>query len=219
MTAGLVVGEPATGGESGGAWHGTFHGAPVIVKRGEAEARPRFAAIAGLLDRLRERGVPTPAYTLLHDECDALVYVQSVLPGAHPERPLTAAFVADVVATIDRFAAVPDVPAIRGVDWPALLHRTLTVGERGWCQHAPMRSHSARTQALLEHVTAHGAALDVDAVPTGDVVHLDLHPANTLVDGGRLSGIIDWDGVLPGDPGSTSCTSPTTSTCGAATAT
>ena len=195
----LVVGEPAVGGESGAVWHGTFEGRPVIVKRAEAAARPRLDAVAALLERLRARGVPAPAYTLLDDDGDELVYVQTVLPGEHPTRPLDAAYVGDVIAATELLVGAPDVPAIHELDWPALLHRTLTVGEQGWCQHGPMRTHSPRTKALLEHVMAHGAELDVAAVPTADAVHLDLHPANTLVVHGRLTGVIDWDGVLPGD--------------------
>src|SRR5689334_7464909 len=109
----LIVGEPAAGGESGGAWFGTYDGHPVVVKRGEAEARPRFEAIASLLDRLRLRGVPTPSYTLLEDDGHELIYVQSVLPGALPARPLAAGYVEDVVTTSELLAEVADVPQIR----------------------------------------------------------------------------------------------------------
>jgi len=199
VTGRLVLGEPATGGESGGAWHGTFDGHPVVVKRGEAEARPRLESISSLMDRLRDRGVPTPSYTLLDDDGDELVYVQTVLPGALPRRPMTAQYVEDVVTMSELLADVTDVPRIRSYDWPTLLQHSLAIGEDGWCRHEPMRAYSDRTRAIVEHAEAHGAAMEVASVPTTDAVHLDLHPANTLVHGGRLSGIIDWDGVLPGD--------------------
>ncbi|HYD08943.1 MAG TPA: aminoglycoside phosphotransferase family protein [Acidimicrobiales bacterium] len=199
MRARLVIGERTAGGESGGAWHGTLDGEPVIVKRGEAEARPRVAAVAALLDRLRARGVPTPSYTLLDDDDGELVFVQTVLPGRTDDVP-TPALVEDVLRVSELLGDVPDVPMIRDVDWPVLLHRTLTIGEDGWCQHEPMRHHSDRTRRLLDRVLAHGDALDLTAVPTTDVVHLDLHHHNVLVgDDDRLTGIIDWDGVLPGD--------------------
>lgn len=118
----LFAGEPATGGESGRAWFGTYDGRPVVVKRGEAEARPRLEAIASLLDRLRRRG-----------------------------------------------------------------------------RHEPMRAYSPEPRRSSSMPKRAVPAVDVISVPRSDVVRLDLHPANTLVHAGRLSGIIDWDGVVPGD--------------------
>jgi aminoglycoside phosphotransferase (APT) family kinase protein len=32
-----------------------------------------------------------------------------------------------------------------------------------------------------------------------DLVHLDFHPGNVLVDDGRITGVIDWDGATRGD--------------------
>jgi macrolide phosphotransferase len=37
--------------------------------------------------------------------------------------------------------------------------------------------------------------------PRSLLVHSDIKPANTLVDNGRLSGVIDWTDALVGDPG------------------
>jgi aminoglycoside phosphotransferase (APT) family kinase protein len=126
------------------------------------------------------------------------VVVQSLLRGAIPGVP-DASLVDDVIGASLLLADVDGVPTLHGMDWPALLRHSLLVGEAGWCRHEPMRAFSARTSRLLEHVLAVGRALDVASVPTSDVVHLDLHPANLLVDGGRLSGMVDWDAALPGD--------------------
>ena len=30
-------------------------------------------------------------------------------------------------------------------------------------------------------------------------MHLDFHPGNVLVDGGRVTGVVDWDGAGRGD--------------------
>jgi len=37
-------------------------------------------------------------------------------------------------------------------------------------------------------------------VPDGDdLCHLDFHPGNMLVDGGRITGLVDWDGSCRGN--------------------
>jgi aminoglycoside phosphotransferase (APT) family kinase protein len=38
-----------------------------------------------------------------------------------------------------------------------------------------------------------------DADDGGDLVHLDYQPSNVLVTGGRISGVVDWDGAARGD--------------------
>jgi aminoglycoside phosphotransferase (APT) family kinase protein len=41
-----------------------------------------------------------------------------------------------------------------------------------------------------------------ERVPEADaIVHWDFTPDNVLVRDGRVTGVIDWEGVRPGDPG------------------
>ncbi len=42
--------------------------------------------------------------------------------------------------------------------------------------------------------------LEREAATDRRIVHLDFHPANVLVDGGGLSGLIDWTNARAGDP-------------------
>jgi len=44
-----------------------------------------------------------------------------------------------------------------------------------------------------------GADAEPHRFPDDGLVHLDLHTDNILVDGGALSGIIDWEGACTGD--------------------
>src|SRR5581483_7339599 len=46
---------------------------------------------------------------------------------------------------------------------------------------------------------AWAGGLDADELPGDDLVHVDFHPGNVLVDGGRISGVVDWDGAGRGD--------------------
>ena len=126
----LVLGERTGTGESGGAWFGTYDGEPVVVKRAEADARPRLEAVASLLDRLRTRGVPTPAYTLLDDESGEVSLVQSLLPGSVRDG-VGPSLVEDLRATSESFADMDGVPSVGDSDFPALLQHSLVEGESG----------------------------------------------------------------------------------------
>ena len=199
MTEGeLVLGPRVVGGESdASARYATLDGQPVVVKQATIDARPRFEAVAALLERLAGRGLPVPTYQLLERD-GLLVIAQSLLPGTVDGSP-GPAVVDAVLAASELLADVDDVPTLNGLDWPALLLHSLTVGEDGWCRHEPMRTYSPRTRLLVEHAESCGATLDPAIVPTTDCVHLDLHAGNLLVTGDRLTGIVDWDGMLPGD--------------------
>lgn len=62
-----------------------------------------------------------------------------------------------------------------------------------------MRAHSSQAARLLarcqEIVGRHANQLP----PPVDIVHFDFSPDNILVEGGKVSGVIDWDGVQAGD--------------------
>ena len=62
-----------------------------------------------------------------------------------------------------------------------------------------MRNHSPTTNALLNTLQSIVAAHAGDRFTTNDIVHFDFTPANILVDGGRIGGVIDWDGACAGD--------------------
>jgi phosphotransferase family enzyme len=78
---------------------------------------------------------------------------------------------------------------------PAELH--LTADGPGYCLHGPLAAHSRGTARLLDWVREVGAAGSL--MIGDDLVHRDLHPGNVLLDGGRLSGVIGWDGAIRGD--------------------
>ena len=63
----------------------------------------------------------------------------------------------------------------------------------------PLRSWDRRSAAALERVKAIGADADPSWFPDNGLVHLDLHTDNVLIDDGRLTGIIDWEGACAGD--------------------
>jgi hypothetical protein len=80
---------------------------------------------------------------------------------------------------------------------PTPLPLYLTSSGPGFCVHESLERCDGRTRRLLSWVREVGA--ETDTMTGADLVHLDYHPGNVLVDGGRVTGIIDWDGAARGD--------------------
>jgi aminoglycoside phosphotransferase (APT) family kinase protein len=73
-------------------------------------------------------------------------------------------------------------------------------GARSYLRLATLRDHSDRSRELLarcqDAVRRFG-----ERVPEMDaIVHWDFTPDNVLVGDGRVTGVIDWEGVRAGDP-------------------
>jgi hypothetical protein len=93
---------------------------------------------------------------------------------------------------------------VRGAPVPEYLHvgefdgGVLSVQRRlpGRSEDNPSPAVSA---AVLERAEAVGAAADPAWFPDDGLVHRDLHTDNVLIDGGALSGIIDWEEACAGD--------------------
>jgi aminoglycoside phosphotransferase (APT) family kinase protein len=180
----LVLEGPAPGGEVGAAYVRWPDGRQSVL----TASRTRSAA---LVDRARAAGVPTPRHELTARVDGVRVVVQQRLPGAPPPA-LDQAVVRQMLAVNDRLAGVL---AAEPAPTPAELY--LTSDGPGFCLHEPLAAHSARTARLLDRVRSAGA--DSTHMIGDDLVHMDFHPGNVLVERGRLTGVIDWDGAARGD--------------------
>lgn len=171
-------------------------GAPFVLKATpDQSALSRLEAAAALAERLRARGYPAPRYAALGATPTAVYSVQTALPGA-PLRQPTPQHLPDLLALNALQAGqAPDRPQT----WPAPVVTPTLEGGPGFCLLEPMRAHSAATATLLGRLQAivrRGAGL---ALPQDDIVHFDFTPLNILVEGERISGVIDWDGACAGD--------------------
>ena len=181
----LILEGPCPGGEVGAAYVRWPDGRRSVL----TEGRSRTGA---LVDRARAAGVPTARQELAAHVDGAHVIVQQRLPGS-PPGTVDAELVRQLIAVTDKLAGLlGDRPDPR----PADLH--LTGDGPGYCLHEPLATHSARTARLLDRIRAVGAT-DGTAMVGDDLVHFDFHPGNVLVDHGRLTGVIDWDGATRGD--------------------
>lgn len=181
----LTVEGPCPGGEVGAAYVRWPDGRRSVLSEGRADT-------AALLDVARAAGVPTARQELSARIDGRRVVVQQRLPGRVPAT-VDAPLVHAMVELTDRFAGLladrPDLPA------PELY---LDADGPGFCLHEPPAGHSRRTARLLGWV--HDVAATGIAHADGDdLVHLDLHPGNVLTEGGRITGVVDWDGAGRGD--------------------
>ncbi|MGK5681517.1 phosphotransferase enzyme family protein [Actinoplanes sp. URMC 104] len=180
----LTLEGPAPGGEVGAAYVRWPDGRRSVLTEGRSRSGP-------LVDRARCAGVPTARHELAARVDGSRVIVQQRLPGA-PPRTVTPELVRQLVALNDRLAGLlADEPAPR----PTELY--LTGDGPGFCLHDPLAEHSARSAALLERI--HRVGADGSVMVGDDLVHFDFHPGNVLVDGARVTGVVDWDGATRGD--------------------
>ena len=145
-----------------------------------------------IMELAKDRGLPVPAYELITDVGDTVLLLQERLPGA-PPRVVDDALISQLLKVVDGLDGIltdhADVPVPE-------LH--LTSSGPGFCLHESLERYDDRTRRLLGLIREIGR--DPEARMSGDdLVHLDLHPGNLLVDNGRISGVIDWDGIGRGD--------------------
>jgi hypothetical protein len=148
---------------------------------------------ASLLQLAKAGGVPAPRYELVADLPTAVVIVQELLPGTPP--PAINQRTVDSMIEVNRrcrglLAGRADLPA------PSLYLRT---DGPGFCLHEPLRTYDRRTARLLDAIEEIGAALP-EHLLGDDLVHMDFHPENVLVDtAGEVSGVVDWDAINRGN--------------------
>lgn len=190
--AGLVLtGRPAAG-EVGAAFVRWPDGHEGVLTRGPGDVTG-LERTAEVLKQARARGVPCPRYELIQRLPGGTAVVQERMPGSPPSR-IDDGLIHAMIAITDRFGGIladrPGVP---------VLDLYLDRSGPGYCLHESLERHDARTRRLLGKIREVGRG-SVAMVRGDDLVHLDFHPWNVLVDeAGDISGIIDWDVAARGD--------------------
>lgn len=194
---GYELGERAPGGASQGAWFGAKGELQVVLKWCPGETMlARYSALLPSLRELQRRGAPVPSYLEAIPCSGGVLSAQSVLRGRSQDR-VSPGVVAELWAAVSAQAGLPAPPPPGESSWGAFVARGLA--DRADERHEALRSWSERSKRLLERVQAAGVGLDPAEFPSGDLVHLDLHTDNVLVEGDHLTGIVDWEGACAGD--------------------
>ncbi|WP_329002112.1 phosphotransferase [Kribbella sp. NBC_00709] len=187
--AGLTFVGRAAAGEVGAGFVRWPDGRDGVLTRGFGSLDD-LRRTARVLEAARSHGLPIPQYQLLTEVPDGVGVVQERLPGRPPE-VIDRALLESMIALTDRFAGL-------AADLPVPSMYLLESGP-GFCLHESLLRYDDRTRRLLDWVRAVGR--DEPSGMTGDdLVHLDFHTGNVLVDdAGELTGIVDWDGIGRGD--------------------
>jgi hypothetical protein len=167
-----------------------------VLKWQQAGDGVPFGRVATALERLRAAGYPVPVYEVLDAGEDLDVSLQEPLPGQ-----VVDAISADVRAELLRLIELQSDRGVAsdGPSWVDLLCGITLEGAPGWCRHESLESHSDATRDLWRQIMHLVLGLDRAAVPSGDVVHMDLHHRNVLQSDGNVCGVIDWEGAECGD--------------------
>ena len=186
-----VVGALA-GGEVGATEVRGEDGSRFVLKWWDGDAASgRGAAV--LVERLRARGYPIPGFVLADDLGGVTVMLQEFVDGVASDE-VSGETVDRLLALNRRQIGTGDVGS---GGWARYIAGSLLVGCEGYCVHEPLREYDRRTASLLETIRAAGEA--VGELPAGDVVHLDFHHRNVLIDAGAVAAVVDWEGCRSGD--------------------
>lgn len=150
-----------------------------------------------LMDLARAAGVPAPRYeTLIPISSGDMAILQEVAVGTPPT-------VASMTITEELIELCERRRGLLGGHEASTQTSSLHLREDGpgFCLHAPLAQHDGRTRALLARIEAIGGGPDGDLLGGDDVVHFDYHLGNVLVQGQRVSAIVDWVGTRAGHVG------------------
>ena len=170
-----------------------------VLKWGKGTNVPdelRQAAV--ITARLRDNGYPASRYRLfgVAPTLGVVYSVQEELSGAPLGGRLDRALV-DRLLELNALQA--ELALAPTGDWPRPLVDTVLHGGDGYCLPETLRSTSAETAALLATLQRL-ATVDLDRRPPAvDVVHFDFQGTNILAAENEISGVVDWEGCLPGD--------------------
>lgn len=162
-----------------------------------APGRPRgqLDDVMALMERARAAGVPLPRY-------EAVIDVGELGTAVLQERAIGLRPTTITTELIDQLLHLAEVRRgiLAGTEFsgrPMPIY--LSSSGPGWCLHETLRAHSAATASLLDEIEA--LAGDEDFLVGDDLVHLDYHLDNILVDPDqpdRVTAVLDWGGARPG---------------------
>lgn len=174
-------------GGNAGAALARLGGRDRVLTRWDGARMARWPDLARQLDRLRAAGYPIPRMDLVAVPGGAAA-VQERMPGMPAAYP-TPGLVAELIRLVELQADA--------VDRPGRTDLYLDGDGPGFCLHGPLRAYDERTRELLHWVES------VEGDCAGpDLLHLDLHLGNVLVDPDdpdRVTGVVDWNGPAYGD--------------------
>ncbi|GAA0899912.1 aminoglycoside phosphotransferase family protein [Virgisporangium ochraceum] len=205
LGTGIRAATELSGGSLAAVWRlDLVDGRSVVLKVGPAPETPLLRYEAGMIaaeaEYFRLVGDRAPVPTVLHHDGDAIVTTllpgSAIAPGTAPEvrRQLGAAVAAIHTVTGGRFGytgARPNADTWSGAF--AAMVEDLLADAVDWKVALPVPADTVRATVRAHH----------DVLSTVDrpaLLHFDLWDGNVLADGDRLTGLVDGERHLYGDP-------------------
>jgi aminoglycoside phosphotransferase (APT) family kinase protein len=162
-----------------------------VLKRGRSAARA-----AAVTARLRELGYPASRYVQVEPDWA----LQEELRGEplEPWRPLPDEIARQLLSLLELHGEA--FPVATPGSWRRVVASSVLSGARSYLRLATLRDHSDRSRELLSRCQEAVRRFSERVPEMGAIVHWDFTPDNVLVRDGRVSGVIDWEGVRAGDP-------------------
>lgn len=172
------------------------HGEQMVLKwRPGADCVQRYSQQRHLTERLRSTGYPVPSYLHIGTDGNVSYAIQSAIPGSPPQQlaPVHIKRLIDLNRLQRHASNEPN------NDWITQIRQSVLEGFEAYCVVDSLRSWSAQTADLLDHVQNIVAGWQPDDAAPDDIVHFDFHTMNILIRGDEVTGIVDWDGVNTGN--------------------
>ena len=188
-------------GESGATYFASdVAGEQCVFKFGlSKEFEPERAA--ELTRRLYKVGYPAPRYRSFGEAMGLKYSIQTRMSGK-PYQAVRRATLDHVLAINRLQAELGAVPTGEPFPaWPARVVEGVLVGFERYCVIDSLRRHSDATAALLGTLQNLVLRHQGEIPAALDIVHWDFHRGNILTDGGRITGVVDWEGACTGDRG------------------
>ncbi len=146
------------------------------------------------MSRMRACGVPVPN-VVEHGVADGNEFLlYEILPGRWSGR-VTSGVLDGLLMVVD---AERDAAA-ECVDQASVVRQMLTDGDPLSDINPPVVDAHPVGRALLAEARTRLERCDPSELRGGDIVHGDFAPENLLVDGGRVTGVVDWERCRVGD--------------------
>lgn len=192
----LSLGPAYAGGEQGAVAIIDETGKPLVLKWGhDPSIADRFRSAQVATETLRRLGYPAPHYRYGGVIGETGYSIHEALPG----QPLGTVMLSLLPRLLELNRLQRERSPLPADDWWHWLVQSVLVGCGSYCLPQSLEAYSPRTRALLDRLQALASTVTDVPMRTTDIVHLDFHPGNILVQHGAISGVIDWDGVRSGD--------------------
>jgi Phosphotransferase enzyme family len=144
---------------------------------------------------LRGLGYPAPEYVAVGTVVETSYSLQRVMPG----EPIGSRVEAVLLPHLLHLNDLQRGQGESENDEPARLIRGVMEGFADFCILDTLRTYSAESARLLDALQRIVCDRAGECPKRKDIVHFDFHTNNILIEGGQITGVIDWEGSESGD--------------------